>query len=73
MSKEKSDTKTSLQSLQEMKKTRFPLSRIKKIIQEDEDVGKTSSTVPVALSKVCEVFIEEVATRVKTGKKVSKK
>lgn len=68
--KEENNEKTS--NLQEMKKTRFPLSRIKKLIQEDEEIGKTSSAVPVALSKALELFIEEVVGKLQVHKKIYK-
>lgn len=59
-------------NLQEMKRTKFPLSRIKKIIQEDEDIGKTTSTVPVALSKALELFIEDLVKKCQIHKKITK-
>ncbi|ORD97527.1 DPB3 [Hepatospora eriocheir] len=46
------------------KKTRFPISKIKKIILQNEEIGKTASTVPVVLSKAVELFIKEVSTNV---------
>ena len=66
-------SKKTILNLQEKKKTRFPLSRIKKISQEDENIGKTSSTVPVALSKACELFIEEIINSLKEKKKINSK
>ena len=50
----------SLSELQKKKKTRFPISRIKKVIQSNEDVGKTTLTVPVVLSKSIELFMEDI-------------
>ncbi|GAA5980878.1 hypothetical protein JCM10908_003899 [Rhodotorula pacifica] len=36
---------------------RFPLARIKKMIQQDEDVGKVASATPVVVSKALELFL----------------
>lgn len=49
-----------LTDLQRKKKTRFPLLRIKKLIQLNKDVGKTTSTVPVVLSKSIELFLADL-------------
>ncbi|KAI5169362.1 Dr1-associated corepressor [Pancytospora epiphaga] len=49
-----------LSALQKKKKTRFPISRIKKLIQLNEDVGKTTTTVPVILSRAIELFLGEL-------------
>ena len=49
--------------LQKKKKTRFPISRIKKLIQQNEDIGKTTSTVPVVLSRSIELFMEGVISK----------
>ncbi|KAI5148993.1 Dr1-associated corepressor [Enteropsectra breve] len=48
-----------LTDLQRKKKTRFPISRIKKLMQQNEDIGKTTGTVPVVLSKAVELFAIE--------------
>lgn len=53
-------TKASLTELQKKRKTRFPISRVKKLIQQNEDIGKTSVTVPVVLSKAIELFFGEI-------------
>lgn len=50
----------SLIELQKKRKTRFPLSRIKKVMQQDEEVGKTAVTVPVVLSRGLELFFEQI-------------
>lgn len=50
-------------TLQKKKKTRFPISRIKKLIQQNEDVGKTTATVPVILSKCIEQFLTELLSK----------
>ncbi|BGP12210.1 hypothetical protein JCM10213_007466 [Rhodosporidiobolus nylandii] len=36
---------------------RFPLARIKKMIQADEDVGKVAQATPVVVSKSIELFL----------------
>ena len=38
-------------------KSRFPVARIKKIMQADEDVGKVAQVVPVIISKALELFM----------------
>ncbi|KAI9225237.1 MAG: hypothetical protein DHS80DRAFT_26385 [Piptocephalis tieghemiana] len=38
-------------------KTKFPVARIKKIMQADEDVGKMSQATPVLISKALELFL----------------
>lgn len=39
---------------------RFSPSRIKKIMQSDEEVGKIGSSVPLIMSKALEMFIERL-------------
>lgn len=39
---------------------RFPASRLKQMMQADEEVGKLSSAVPVLMSHAVEFFIEEL-------------
>jgi hypothetical protein len=41
-------------------KPRFPVARIKKIMQADEDVGKVAQVTPVAISKALEIFIDRI-------------
>lgn len=53
-----------LSALQKKKKTRFPISRIKKLMQLNEDIGKTTATVPVILSRAIELFLGDLLTRV---------
>ncbi|GAA5899293.1 uncharacterized protein JCM6883_005173 [Sporobolomyces salmoneus] len=36
---------------------RFPLARIKKMIQTDEDVGKVAQATPIVVSKALELFL----------------
>ena len=62
--------KESLTELQRKKKTRFPISRIRKLIQQNEDIGKTTATVPVVLSKSIELFLVDLLE--KTAKQAEK-
>ncbi|KAI9168434.1 hypothetical protein H9P43_007806 [Blastocladiella emersonii ATCC 22665] len=39
-------------------KTKFPVARIKKIMQLDEDVGKVAQSTPVLISKALELFMQ---------------
>lgn len=57
-------SESSLSELQKKRKTRFPLSRIKKIIQYNEDVGKTAVTVPVVLSRAIELLFDEILEKI---------
>eukprot|EP01127_Copromyxa_protea_P024692 TRINITY_DN984_c0_g1_i1.p1 TRINITY_DN984_c0_g1~~TRINITY_DN984_c0_g1_i1.p1 ORF type:complete len:139 (+),score=25.65 TRINITY_DN984_c0_g1_i1:16-432(+) len=41
-------------------RTRFPASRIKKIMQSDEDVGKVAKETPVVVSRALELFVEHL-------------
>ncbi|PVV01903.1 hypothetical protein BB560_003660, partial [Smittium megazygosporum] len=41
-------------------KTKFPVARIKRIMQMDEDVGKMSQTTPVLISKALEIFMQNI-------------
>ncbi|KAH6791676.1 hypothetical protein C2S52_002153 [Perilla frutescens var. hirtella] len=43
--------------------TRFPASRIKKIMQADEDVGKIAMAVPLLVSKALELFLQDLCDR----------
>lgn len=38
--------------------TKFPMARVKKIMQSNEDIGKVSTSAPVVLSKATELFIK---------------
>ncbi|THU71327.1 hypothetical protein C4D60_Mb04t00240 [Musa balbisiana] len=40
--------------------TRFPATRIKKIMQSDEDIGKIALAVPVLVSKALELFLQDL-------------
>ncbi|OMH85510.1 DNA polymerase epsilon subunit C [Zancudomyces culisetae] len=41
-------------------KTKFPVARIKRIMQMDEDVGKMSQATPVLISKALEMFMQNI-------------
>lgn len=43
--------------------TRFPASRIKKIMQADEDIGKIAQAVPLLVSKSLELFLQDLCDR----------
>ncbi|KAF5369269.1 hypothetical protein D9758_002787 [Tetrapyrgos nigripes] len=50
------------------KQTKFPVARIKKIMQKDEDVGKVAQATPIVISKALELFL---ATLVEKSAKVT--
>ncbi|KAH9965588.1 histone-fold-containing protein, partial [Russula compacta] len=57
------------------KTTKFPVARIKKIMQKDEEVGKVAQATPIVISKALELFLQLVideAARV-TNSRGSKK
>lgn len=58
-------SKETISELQQKKKTKFPLTRIKKIMQQNEDVGKASITVPVVLSKAIELLFAQLIAKMK--------
>ncbi|TFK21702.1 histone-fold-containing protein [Coprinopsis marcescibilis] len=39
------------------KTTKFPVARIKKIMQKDEEVGKVAQATPIVISKALELFL----------------
>ncbi|WBW73216.1 DNA polymerase epsilon subunit Dpb3 [Schizosaccharomyces osmophilus] len=41
-------------------KSRFPVARIKKIMQADQDVGKVAQVTPVIMSKALEMFMQSI-------------
>ncbi|KAL8806725.1 MAG: hypothetical protein Q9182_001122 [Xanthomendoza sp. 2 TL-2023] len=43
--------------------TKFPVARIKRIMQADEDVGKVAQVTPTAVSKALELFMISVVTK----------
>ncbi|KAI9812666.1 MAG: hypothetical protein M1826_002788 [Phylliscum demangeonii] len=44
-------------------KTKFPVARIKRIMQADEDVGKVSQVTPIAVAKALELFMVSLVSR----------
>ncbi|KAF3938204.1 hypothetical protein ABW19_dt0203122 [Dactylella cylindrospora] len=44
-------------------KTKFPVARIKRIMQADEDVGKVAQVTPVIVSKALELFMVSLVTK----------
>ncbi|KAL1920148.1 uncharacterized protein VTP21DRAFT_1294 [Calcarisporiella thermophila] len=58
-------------------KTKFPVARIKKIMQMDEDVGKVAQATPVLISKALELFMQSLIdeackeARVRNAKRLS--
>jgi Dr1-associated corepressor len=55
--------------------TKFPVARIKRIMQADEDVGKVAQVTPTAVSKALELFMISLVTKsaAKAREKGSKK
>ncbi|MCJ1308362.1 hypothetical protein MMC25_002015 [Agyrium rufum] len=47
-------------------KTKFPVARIKRIMQADEDVGKVAQVTPTAVSKALELFMISLVTKAAT-------
>ncbi|KAJ3351689.1 hypothetical protein GGF32_004118 [Allomyces javanicus] len=62
--------------MQKKYRTKFPVARIKKIMQLDEDVGKVAQATPVLISKALELFMQALIdesvtqTRAAGGKRV---
>ncbi|KAL0081399.1 transcription factor CBF [Phycomyces blakesleeanus] len=58
-------------------KTKFPVARIKKIMQLDEDVGKVAQATPILISKALELFMQSLIdqacqeTRTRNAKRLS--
>ncbi|KAI9712015.1 MAG: hypothetical protein M1820_001723 [Bogoriella megaspora] len=44
-------------------RTKFPVARIKRIMQADEDVGKVAQVTPVVVSKALELFMIALVTK----------
>jgi len=44
-------------------KNHFPVARIKRIMQADDDVGKVAQVTPVVVSKALELFMISLVTR----------
>ncbi|ODQ67922.1 DNA polymerase epsilon subunit C [Nadsonia fulvescens var. elongata DSM 6958] len=38
-------------------KTRFPVARIKKLMQSDDDIGKVAQATPIVVAKALELFM----------------
>ncbi|PKI83759.1 hypothetical protein MVES1_002515 [Malassezia vespertilionis] len=57
--------------------SKFPIARIKRIMQADEDVGKVAQATPVVISKALELFMQNIVesavgqTRKSGGKRVA--
>ncbi|KAF9763096.1 Dr1-associated corepressor [Nosema granulosis] len=51
--------KMTKQDNKKKKTTVFPVSRLKKIMQANENVGKISASVPVVASRAVELFLKE--------------
>lgn len=68
---------SSLQSNKPFYKSKFPIARIKKIMQADEEVGKVAQITPVVVSKALELFMQSIVdatvkqARAKQAKKVT--
>ncbi|EGC35602.1 hypothetical protein DICPUDRAFT_33173 [Dictyostelium purpureum] len=58
-------------------KTKFPMARIKKIMQKDEEVGKIAAATPILISQCLELFMSDLVnktckiTQSKNGKVMS--
>ncbi|KAG4305568.1 hypothetical protein PORY_001124, partial [Pneumocystis oryctolagi] len=58
-------------------KSKFPIARIKKIMQADEEVGKVAQITPVVVSRALELFMQSIVdatiqqARAKQAKKVT--
>ncbi|PVF99384.1 histone-fold-containing protein [Serendipita vermifera] len=42
------------------RQTRFPVARIKRIMQKDEEVGKVAQATPIVISKALELFMQDL-------------
>ncbi|TIA80693.1 hypothetical protein E3P98_02544 [Wallemia ichthyophaga] len=50
--------KQSHAAIKKQKNTKFPVARIKKIMQMDDEVGKVAQATPVLISKALELFMQ---------------
>ncbi|CAD8203861.1 unnamed protein product [Paramecium octaurelia] len=52
---------------QQLKKNqlKFPVSKVKKIVQENQDVGKINNVVPYVLTKSLELFLSDILSKCK--------
>jgi histone H3/H4 len=41
-------------------KPAFPAARLKRLLQEDEEIGRVSKTAPVLISKAIELFLGDI-------------
>ncbi|KIJ47902.1 hypothetical protein M422DRAFT_163286 [Sphaerobolus stellatus SS14] len=70
------DVKASKKRPAKSKHTKFPVARIKKIMQKDDEVGKVAQATPVVISKALELFLSNVVeeahkvTRSRNAKRV---
>ncbi|CDO75939.1 hypothetical protein BN946_scf184873.g28 [Trametes cinnabarina] len=48
------------------KATKFPVARIKRIMQKDEEVGKVAQATPVVISKALELFLAMIVKEAST-------
>ncbi|KAF9504476.1 hypothetical protein BS47DRAFT_1334606 [Hydnum rufescens UP504] len=46
--------------MKKAKTTRFPVARIKKIMQKDDEVGKVAQATPILISKALELFLADL-------------
>jgi len=55
-------------------KTKFPVARIKRIMQADEDIGKVAQATPTAAAKALELFLTSLVIKsATTAKKANSK
>eukprot|EP00835_Amoeboradix_gromovi_P002091 NODE_110_length_19453_cov_0.364369.p12 type:complete len:127 gc:universal NODE_110_length_19453_cov_0.364369:2033-1653(-) len=48
------------ETMGKVKLTSFPLARIKKVMQTDEEIGKVAQAAPVLVSKALELFLAKL-------------
>ncbi|GJN39468.1 hypothetical protein PR202_gb28589 [Eleusine coracana subsp. coracana] len=58
-----SDQLAMIEQTTEYKNHNLPLSRIKKIMKEDDGIKRIAGEAPVVLAKACEMFIQELTMR----------
>ncbi|ORY90235.1 histone-fold-containing protein [Leucosporidium creatinivorum] len=77
MAEQGEDSKPVYKKGKRSNQARFPVARIKKLIQADEDVGKVAQATPVVVSKALELFLKALVdecvkdARERGSKKVS--
>ncbi|KAH9386415.1 Dr1-associated corepressor [Nematocida major] len=64
-----------LSELKKKTKCRFPIARIKKIMQIDEEIGKVSTSAPIVISHAIEMFLVSLLKQMEADakQKLSKK